>query len=568
MQRIARNAHSTRMGNPASETVRTPPYRDVLWHILARQIVMYFLPLFLLGVFFNVQYGSLTKRTLHAHLSVMAEHQASTMDLFLRERLVNLANLIDDPVCRASFDSQTFLTDALTRLRQVSEAFEDIGFVDESGSLVAYHGPANFGDEVSYQGEVWFDELNQDGVDSVITDIYLGLRGRPHFTIAVRRQWGGAEWIIRAALSPESIQTYLTSLEGANEVRAALVNPSGVFQIAPAEERILEQSRYQPPPEPHRGFVDDEGLVYGYAWLSEIPWVLIVSPAGQTDSGAFIGMPHHMLFVTVSIFLLVGVVMVISARKLAVGRVRAEQQKEELSGQLVQAAKLASVGELAAGIAHEINNPLAIIAEEVGLLKDSLDPELQDDDEEININESLDNIHEAVFRCRDITRKLLTFVRQSDVQLEPHNIHDILDEVVDGMLGTNLSLANVGVSKNYDDTISEMVTDRNRLIQVFVNLIKNAMDAMPTGGELMLETEHRGAGVSVRIIDTGSGMTETQMKRIFQPFFTTKEPGKGTGLGLSVCLGIVEGLGGWISAESVPEKGSTFHIDLPYDVNG
>lgn len=546
----------------------TRPYRDVLWHILGRQVLIYFLPLVLLGVFFNVQYASLTRETLQAHVSVIAEHQASTMDLFIRERLVNLANLIDDPVCRSSYDSQTFLSDALGRLRQASEAFEDIGFVDESGALVAYHGPAHFDEGISYRGERWFAELNQEGVDSVVTDIYPGLRQRPHFTIAVRRQWEGGERILRSALSPESIQNYLTSLEGGNEVQAALVNRNGVFQIAPADEHILTQSGFLPPAEPERGFVEDNGLTYGYAWLRETPWVLVVSPAERADSGTPFGMPHHVLLVTVSILLLVGTGIFISSRQLAVGQVRTEQQKEELSGQLVQAAKLASVGELAAGIAHEINNPLAIIAEEVGLLKDSLDPDLQDDDEEVDVDESLQNIHEAVFRCRDITRKLLTFVRQSDVQLERHDIRDILDEVVDGMLGSNLALANIRVSKRYDDAVLEMVTDRNRLIQVFVNLIKNGVDAMPTGGNLTIETEHRGERLTVRIIDTGSGMTEAQLKRIFQPFFTTKEPGKGTGLGLSVCSGIVEGLGGSLSAESVLGKGSTFHVDLPYELTG
>ncbi len=99
-----------------------------------------------------------------------------------------------------------------------------------------------------------------------------------------------------------------------------------------------------------------------------------------------------------------------------------EEHEAELSGQLVQAAKLASVGELAAGIAHEINNPLAIIAEEVGVLKDSLDPELaEEEDEPLDLAEHLDAIHDAVFRCRDITRKLLTFVRKAEVKVEPQD---------------------------------------------------------------------------------------------------------------------------------------------------
>ncbi|MFW5741549.1 MAG: histidine kinase dimerization/phospho-acceptor domain-containing protein [Myxococcota bacterium] len=139
------------------------------------------------------------------------------------------------------------------------------------------------------------------------------------------------------------------------------------------------------------------------------------------------------------------------------------------------------MGELAAGIAHEINNPLAIIAEDVGMLKDSVNPELEGELEPGELEERLDEIHDAVFRCRDITRKLLTFVRQTDIKLESLPIEQLLDDVINGMLGKELLLGNVQVERDYGFERRPLITDRNQLVQVFVNLVKNAIDAMLGG---------------------------------------------------------------------------------------
>ena len=178
-----------------------------------------------------------------------------------------------------------------------------------------------------------------------------------------------------------------------------------------------------------------------------------------------------------------GVVILVRARQVVGVQLATEQHEAELSGQLVHAAKLASVGELAAGIAHEINNPLAIIAEEVGVLKDSMDPELtSEDDEPVDVAEHLGAIHDAVFRCRDITRKLLTFVRHAEVKVELHDVHDILDEVLDVLLGNELAISNVVVERRYDREHRRRSSPTGTSsCQVFVNLVKNALDAMAGG---------------------------------------------------------------------------------------
>ena len=546
-------------------------FGEVFRHTCGRMVLRYFVPLLLLAVFFHVQYGRLLRESHRAHLAVIAEHQANTLDLFLRERLVNLANIIDHPEFATRAVDEGMLRGQLEHLQQTNAAFVDLGVVGGGGELQTYVGPVRFPNEVNYQSEGWFQELLAGDRRSIMTEVYTGFRGRPHFTVAVKRSRDGSVQVLRSTLSPERLSEYLTTLEGASEVHAAVVNGSGVLQITtPRAGDPLQDSRFAPPADPTRGYVPGDGtqasVDYAYAWLSETPWALVVTTARAPGIANEFTLPGGVFVATVVFFVLMGAVVVMRARYLVGKQIAAEHLEAELSGQLVHAAKLASVGELAGGIAHEINNPLAIIAETVGVLKDSMDPDLVEaDDEPIDLEESLDIINEAVFRCRDITRKLLMFVRQTEVSLEPHYIHEILDEIVDGMLGNELAMANIQVVRSYDRQMPRIVTDKNQLIQVFLNLIKNSLDAMAEGGKLTVATRHKDDLAEISVKDTGCGMSAEQIQKVFMPFFTTKDPGKGTGLGLSVSYSIIETLGGTCRVESALGKGSTFTVELPYE---
>jgi two-component system NtrC family sensor kinase len=549
---------------------RSNHYRELLWHTLARQILLYFLPLLLLAAFFHFQYRRLIGESQRAHLMVLAEQQANTLDLFLRERLVNLGNLANDPQFARNATSPQHLAAALANLRRTSEAFVDLGVVDGEGNLVAYEGPVRFAGPISYASEAWFKRIAAESDVSIITDVYLGLRGQPHFTIAVKRQTAAGSLIVRSALSPDALHQYLKSLEGAREVNTLVVNADGAFQLVTGRiDAPSASAAVLPPREPRRGTLDPTGGgsmdSWAYAWLRETPWALVVHEIpGSGATRALLGRQSWILVFTVAFFFGMGVVIVIRARQIVGKQIAAERHEQELSGQLAHAAKLASVGELAAGIAHEVNNPLAIIAEEVGLLKDMMDPALGGRISPPDLQEHLDIIQDAVFRCRDITRKLLTFVRKTDIKIEPHRVEKILDDVINGMLGSELLLGNVEIIKHYDDDPRTVMTDRNQLVQVFLNLVKNAFDAMPQGGVLTVETRHRDKDMVVVVRDTGCGMTAEQVKRAFLPFFTTKPPGKGTGLGLSVSASILKNFGGNIYVESAPGQGTQFTIELPY----
>jgi len=230
--------------------------------------------------------------------------------------------------------------------------------------------------------------------------------------------------------------------------------------------------------------------------------------------------------------------------------------------QLVEVEKLASLGRVAAGVAHEINNPLAVINEKAGLLQDFLEVS-GDFKHRERFGALLEGITDSVKRCRAITHRLLGFARRVEVTVEPIDLNDVVRRVreyVEGdraEKGTRLELA-------LAEGLPTAHTDRIEFEQVLVNIIKNAIDAVPAGGEIVVTTRAKNQRwLQIAIADNGPGIPAEQLKRLFEPFFTTKEKGKGTGLGLFVSRGIMKKLGGRILVESAVGRGTTFTLELP-----
>jgi two-component system NtrC family sensor kinase len=499
----------------------------------------------------------------------IAESQGNMSDLFLTERVNNLSNLIDEPRMPLP-PTKAFLEEGLSNLKRASDAFVDLGYFDMSGAQVAYVGPYPLLAERSYASEPWFLTLKERRADFVITDIYLGFREIPHFTIGVSRWIEGQFVILRATLTPEKMYESLSSFEGAHEVFVSLVNAEGLYQlVTPRLGAPLEASTFVPPDAPRQGAsrhqVGGDTLTYAYSWLSQADWALIVRPASETTAGVTSDLRFRIISVAAVVFILSLGVIFIRAGKLVDAYVESERNRL----QLAQAAKLASIGELAAGIAHEINNPLAAISAEAGLVKDLMSPEFADSTRPEELVPYLDSIQELVLRCRDITHKLLRFVRKTEVELKQENLHHLIDEVLNDILGHELEISNVELAKQYDCTAPEILTDGHQFQQVILNMVNNAIDAIgDRPGKIAIETGCTGNNVSIKISDTGKGMTAEQLEKVFLPFFTTKEVGKGTGLGLSVSYGIIKSLGGEIEVESEPGQRTTFTVTLPVQAGG
>lgn len=235
-------------------------------------------------------------------------------------------------------------------------------------------------------------------------------------------------------------------------------------------------------------------------------------------------------------------------------------KNKQINEHIFQTERLAAVGQLAAGAAHEINNPLAIISARAQLL------ELKEQDEKKK--KELAVISQQIDRISKILSNLMDFARPVPPKLRDVDIHGVLDRVLE-LAGNDLTKHGIGLKKRYDPSMVRIKADPNQLEQVFLNLVINAQHAMEkSGGVLTISTTLTGAGTKavIKVADQGVGISRENMKRIFDPFFTTKAEGKGTGLGLSTSLGIINSHFGKIDIDSTLGKGTVFTIELPVDI--
>jgi two-component system NtrC family sensor kinase len=234
------------------------------------------------------------------------------------------------------------------------------------------------------------------------------------------------------------------------------------------------------------------------------------------------------------------------------------QELQRVQDQLIRAGKMAALGELAAGVAHEINNPLTGVLTFSSLM-------LKKADENHPWRKDLETIVQQTTRCRNIVKGLLDFARQRKPDKKEWDIHTLLDRTVT-LVENQARFQNIKIVKEFKTGIPMLFVDGDQIQQVFMNILLNAADAMGgDGGNLSIKTNLKDGLAEVSFTDTGCGISKEHLSKLFDPFFTTKETGKGTGLGLAISYGIVQSHGGDIEVESQMGKGSTFRIKLPIE---
>jgi two-component system NtrC family sensor kinase len=528
---------------------------------------------------------SLETNTL-ATMSRIVEDHRQMIDTFLRERRRDLGFILDTNTYESLTDPEKFYA-VFTQLQRNSNAFVDLGVFDQEGIHVMYQGPYRLVG-IDYGKEEWFRRVLKEGY--FISDIFLGFRRIPHFVIALKKEESGKTWVIRATIDTYVFNELVEKVRIGKTGEAYILNAQGIFQttrrsggnlLAKDPDDIPETNR-QPGV---RTFVrkDARGdeCLFATTWLQEKQWMLVVR---QETADAFKAL-RSATFMILVIMVLGGVTITILAYTLThqiIRRMgRSDMEKQQLGQQLVRATRLAELGQMAAGFAHEINNPLQIMKSDRTLIEMIVsdlkkkgileEPDLKD------LGESLDQLKVQIERCAKITQTILEFGRKNEPEQRDLDVGAFISQVT-SMISEKAGVQGIRLKKEISEQTPMLRADPSQLQQVLLNLLNNAIDAITErhgseGGELSIQAGPDTNGrVRISVGDNGAGISADNLKKIFTPFFTTKPPGKGTGLGLYVCYGIIEGMGGTMEVESQRGVGTTFIVNLPakfaYDIGG
>ncbi|MBU4231005.1 MAG: ATP-binding protein [Proteobacteria bacterium] len=544
-------------------------YKKLWWDIILATLSFAVVPLFILGGVIYHQFSVSYTAKIKDNMKTLAENRAGSVDLFLDERISQLTGLAHTHSLEQLKD-EDYLNKVFNIIQTRSKSFLDLGVIDEEGNHLAYVGPYyNLLKKVNYHGEKWFHEVMATGV--YVSDVFLGFRKIPHFIIAVMVREKKKIWILRATIDSDIIDNIVRAAWIDKKGDAFLVNRENILQTTPRfGGKVME-----PPKAPDFAAATGtsveeldfrgETLLYATSIIKLKKWVLVIreDPTEQLTPL----LQARFLAVLIS---LGGVVLIIigayfTTRAMMKELMRMEQKKAASDEVAMQSSKMAALGKMAAGIAHEINNPLAVIGEKAGWMKDLLGMEDMDGSE--NFQELLDAVNKIeyhVVRAKTVTHRLLGFARRMEPLTERVNINTVLDESID-FLENEARYRNIDIQTNYAPDLPLTTTDQSQLQQVFLNIINNAIDAIGKEGEININTRpiKQTNRISIEISDNGPGMPKEVLQKIFDPFFTTKEVGKGTGLGLSISYSIIEKLGGKIMVASEEGQGTTFTIYLP-----
>jgi two-component system NtrC family sensor kinase len=534
-------------------------------------ITVSFTPMLVVGALALYEFKISYDRKVTDHLGELVAKHKQTIDRFLNAQVDQIRILARtaqyENLCEARFLEKT-----LEAFHKEQEpVVVDLGLIDADGKQVAYAGPFRLG-RADYSGAEWLSTAL--GSEHFISDVFKGLRGLPHFIVAIRGEQNERPWILRATIDFGAFNDLVESTRVGQTGFAFILNRQGAFQTKPLNDFDLRRGPYRHLLASgsagddiriarHEGH-DGADYLYVAAPLKGGEWLLIYQQRADDAFSSY----HSARDVILWIVLLSALAIVASAYFLArrmVLRLTKDHHERQLMRQtIVETGKLASVGELAAGIAHEINNPVAIMVEEAGWIQDLLE-----DDAEVpgehdgEVRRALTQIRDQGRRCKEITHKLLSFARKTDSRRQEVDLQDLVEEIV--ALETQRSrYANVEFVTQMEQDLPPVHGSVTELQQVFLNLVNNALDAMERdGGTITISARRSGDMVKVFVADTGPGIPQANLERIFDPFFTTKAVGRGTGLGLSICYGIIVRMGGEIQVRSVVGVGTTFRITLP-----
>lgn len=540
-------------------------YKVLRRNMILIMVLVTIVPLFLMALINYHEYQRALKQEIIVPLGVLVNKTKHSFELFLTERL-SAVSFIASAYSFQELADQKTLNRIFRVMKQEFGGFVDLGLIDSSGLQVSYVGPYEL-EGKRYKDHDWFHEVVVRGEHT--SDVFMGYRKFPHFVMAVKHERPtGESWILRATIDTEMFNNLIVSMGLDPASDAFIINRSGVFQTSSKlYGQVLDKFPLPLPPISYDPNVlemtDHQGreILLAYTYFVSPSFILVaVKPRGEVLRSWYTLKTELFLIFVASVVVIFLVVFKLT--DMFVKRIEESDYRRELAyHDMEYTNKLATIGRLAAGIAHEINNPMAIINEKAGLMGDLIGSMSQFPNREkfLRLTES---IRQSVDRCSTITHRLLGFARRMDVEIEVIDLNEVILEVI-GFLENEALHHNVDVRRQLADDLPQISSDHGQLQQIFLNILNNAFSAVEAGGMVVITTwEHDADTVGVSIEDNGVGMSEQTRSHIFEPFFSTRE-GYGTGLGLSITYGIIKKLGGNIEVQSKEEEGTTFTVFLP-----
>jgi len=558
-------------------------YRKMVIVVVASVSAVAVVPLLIMSVITYRQYEDAFHAELTRPMLRFAEAGKASIESYLSERLSALAVVARENSVDELRDPERLRT-LLLNLNQTFGGVVDLALIDEEGNPVTYAGPQGTGTSVSHADDPWFREVTGRGM--CVSDVFQGYRNLPHMIVAILHDAPDDQpYVLRATIDTDAFHWLVRARSARRPERDPVCrrcHSLGVLPFSDAfiinQERVLQSSSrlygnvLDPTPLPGLPpsrqaelleIEDEQGepLIVSYAQIERSPFTLVVlSPRVALHAGWLPVRRDLLLFPVISALLIMAVV--IWGSIYVVNRVReADTKRAALYHKIEYTNKMAAIGRLGAGVAHEINNPLSIITQKAGLVRDLLELSSEAPSSE-KLMPLINSVLKSAERCGRITHRLLGFAKHMEVQWENIDLDMLLREVLE-FLEKEASYREIKVEFNYDEEAPTIVSDRGQLQQVFLNIVNNAFAAVEDGGRIEIGIDRLGDhAVAVSIADNGVGIPEDQLENIFDPFFTTKK-GAGTGLGLSITYGIVQKLGGQISVNSKVGEGTTFIVTLP-----